>query len=586
MKQKLALVVMTWTIAISSTPAQQQGDRKIFTKSVVPLPQQRGFRVNAMKPADKNHKLDLHFALELRNPAELSSRVGAGELISPEEFNTKYAPAESDYAKLASWLKENGFEIFYTSSDHTSIYVRATVQQIEQALKVNMARVSVGGVTYDAATSAPSLPQSIGAHVLGINGLQPFVTAHKNSIKAPISPASRKELRVADIEATSETEVERGPASRSFAAPSGTPATGPAALAVSPAISYAPPYLVREILTAYNGMNLGVTGNGQKIAVLIDTAPSEDDLIDFWKRNQLSITPDHVETINVNQVELPSREGEETLDAEWTSGIAPGATVRIYASGSLEFTQLDLALDRIIADLASEPGLRQLSISLGLGESYVPADEIAIERQKFMTLASQGVNIFVSSGDAGSNPDETGHNTIPGPKQVEYQSSDVFTIGVGGTTLELDRGTGKVVSEEGWSASGGGVSQVFERPKWQHAKGIESGKTRLVPDVGLVADPSTGAMFVFQRKVEQIGGTSWSAPVWAGICALINEARVNSGKKPLTFLPPLIYPLAGTKAFRDITKGTNGAYNAQPGYDMVTGLGVPDIKALLQALTQ
>jgi hypothetical protein len=72
----------------------------------------------------------------------------------------------------------------------------------------------------------------------------------------------------------------------------------------------------------------------------------------------------------------------------------------------------------------------------------------------------------------------------------------------------------------------------------------------------------------------------------AGFCALINEARVKAKKSPLPFLNPLIYPLSGTACFRDITQGSNGAYEAGPGYDMVTGLGVPNVAKLIQALTK
>jgi kumamolisin len=36
--------------------------------------------------------------------------------------------------------------------------------------------------------------------------------------------------------------------------------------------------------------------------------------------------------------------------------------------------------------------------------------------------------------------------------------------------------------------------------------------------------------------------------------------------------------------FRDITSGTNGAYDATPGWDACTGLGVPVGQALLTAL--
>src|SRR5207247_9575085 len=135
---------------------------------------------------------------------------------------------------------------------------------------------------------------------------------------------------------------------------------------------------------------------------------------------------------------LQAPEGEETLDVEWSSGIARGATIRVYASGSLQFVDLDRALDRIIADLPTHPGMRQLSISLGLGETFLggPTGEVAVQHQKFLRLAAAGVNVFVSSGDAGSNPDQTGHGS-GGPLQAEYEASEPAVIGVGGTTLHL-----------------------------------------------------------------------------------------------------------------------------------------------------
>jgi kumamolisin len=108
---------------------------------------------------------------------------------------------------------------------------------------------------------------------------------------------------------------------------------------------------------------------------------------------------------------------------------------------------------------------------------------------------------------------------------------------------------------------------------------------RLVPDVSAVADPNTGALLVLHGKGTQIGGTSWSAPIWAGFCAMINEARNKAGKPPLPFLNPLLYPLMGTACFRDVTAGSNGAYKAGPGYDMVTGIGVPNVAQLIQKLT-
>ena len=47
---------------------------------------------------------------------------------------------------------------------------------------------------------------------------------------------------------------------------------------------------------------------------------------------------------------------------------------------------------------------------------------------------------------------------------------------------------------------------------------------------------------------------------------------------------PLIYDALANGAqlnyFRDPASGSNGAYNCQPGYDMVTGAGVPTFSTL------
>ena len=102
----------------------------------------------------------------------------------------------------------------------------------------------------------------------------------------------------------------------------------------------------------------------------------------------------------------------------------------------------------------------------------------------------------------------------------------------------------------------------------------------MVPDVSLTADPYPGGLLVLNGTPDSVGGTSWSAPVWAGFCALMNEARIRSGKPALPFLHPLLYLLQGTAAIRYITIGSNGVYEARVGYDLVTRLGVPNVRAL------
>jgi kumamolisin len=534
-------------------------DRKIFTDSISPLPQQigptaSGLMVAKATPEHRSTPMDLLFSLDMPGQADLESRVAKGEVIPADEIRQKYSPNKSDAEALAAWLKGQGFTVDKISPDGSGVYATASAGQIEQSLAVKMVRVTKNGIEYTAAQNAPSLPGDIGAPVHAIIGLQPFRHANKHSRMHKMSVGNRSTL-LADG-------------------------------SLSPNTANEPPYLVPEIMKAYGADGLNLTGDGQTIAILIDTVPNDADLIAFWRANGIAADIANIQKINVTGATLPPPEGEETLDVEWSSGVAPKSKIRIYATGTLQFVDLNQALDQILEDLPSRPGMRQLSISLGLGETYMggPQGLAAAQHQRFLKLAASGVNIFVSSGDAGSNPDATGHSPT-GPLQAEYASSDPTVIGVGGTSLRL-AADGSVTDEVGWTSGGGGRSIFFPRPAWQTGNGVPAGGDRLVPDVSLAADPNEGALLVLNNSPIGIGGTSWSAPVWAGFCALINQSRVASGAPALPFLNPLIYPLMGTACFHDINEGSNGAYEAGPGYDLVTGIGVPNVRALIAALTQ
>jgi len=553
--------------------------RKVFADSVTALPDEpgttpRGLMVAAALPDTRDEQMTILFSLDTPpdKEADLEQRVANGEVISPAELEKNYAPDPDERDKLITWLKSQNFDVADVSPDGTSVYARSSVAQIEKTLGVDMVSVTKDGVTYTAAKNAPSLPADVGAGVHAIIGLQPFRQARKQSrMFLPLND-NRALLGV------------RSPRPRG-AQPRRARAMRPAAAQPTVNIDNAPPYVVPEILKAYGADGLGLSGKGQTIAILIDTVPNDADLRAFWAQNGVPNSRTRVQKVNVTGQPLPPASGEETLDVSWASGVAPGAKVRVYATGTLQFVDLDRALDQIIADLADHPGMRQLSLSMGLGEKFMggPQGEVRTQHMKFLRLAAAGVNVFVSSGDAGSKPDDTGHGAT-GPTQAEYESSDSMVVGVGGTTLKLTA-AGAVKSEVAWTSSGGGTSIFFDRPAWQKGPGLPAGTKRLVPDVALVADPNTGAFLVLNGRVAQFGGTSWSAPVWAGFCALLNEARAKAGKPFLPFLNPLLYPLQGTACFRDIVSGTNGDFQANAGYDQVTGLGVPNVKELVKALT-
>ena len=76
-----------------------------------------------------------------------------------------------------------------------------------------------------------------------------------------------------------------------------------------------------------------------------------------------------------------------------------------------------------------------------------------------------------------------------------------------------------------------------------------------------------------------IGGTSAVAPLWAALLARCNQSLGRAVGDPHAALYRI-----GEAAFRDITQGNNGSYDAGQGWDACTGLGSPDGQMLLAAL--
>ncbi|MBV8414389.1 MAG: IPTL-CTERM sorting domain-containing protein [Verrucomicrobia bacterium] len=490
--------------------------------------------------------MDFEVALKMHNFSELQTRLDRGERISPQEMAARYEPLTADYEAVAAWVRNQGLTITREDGNHLAIFARGNISQIAQALRVTFSRVTFEGKEYTSAIDAPSVPATLSPILLGINGLQPHIRPHSRLIVKPSSLTGTN-----------------------------------------------PPYLPSQIAQADNATSLyssNITGEGESIAIVIATFPYTSDLVSFWTTYGVNQTINNIQFIQVVSGTLPAPSGEETLDTEWSSSIAPGARVRIYATNELLPTYLDEAYQQVYNDAINHPeyGLHQMSMSYGLGETYYPLSQVQTFAQYFANLASAGVTLFASSGDGGSTPGTGGAGDASGPLQVESPASDVNVTGVGGTTLTLNS-NGSESSEVAWSYSGGGLSVYFQRPSWQTGTGMPAGTMRAVPDVAGAADPNTGAVFFFENAQSVDGGTSWSCPTWAGYCALINQARSNAGLSPIGLLGPQIYPLIGSTNFRDITSGSNsvgansgGNYSAGIGYDPVTGIGVP----LMQTLTQ
>jgi subtilase family serine protease len=259
---------------------------------------------------------------------------------------------------------------------------------------------------------------------------------------------------------------------------------------------------------------------------------------------------------------------EEALDVEWAHSVAPLANITVLETTNNSFANLIG-----VGDAAAPVFGQVVSNSFGGGEfsSETSFDPVFAN--------NSGNTVYLAS---------TGDNGAPGG----YPAFSPYVVGVGGTSLYTASTRGIYARENGWSGSGGGISQVEPTPAYQSANGVSFG-ARSIPDISTIADPATGVAIIdqydFPGEFVDIGGTSLASPVMAGIVSLADSQRMGGGGTALGTLQVLggLYnaynsPQYGS-LFHDITVGNNG-FAAGSGYDLVTGIGSPKAPALVPYL--
>lgn len=333
---------------------------------------------------------------------------------------------------------------------------------------------------------------------------------------------------------------------------------------------------------------------------------------------------------------------QECADPSYPQNGACGPGETNY--GALEgIAETDDEIQQAIADDSADA----LSLSYGggeLGQSAYFLDQngaysdSAFGPLEFAALASEGIAVFVSSGDSGAQG--CARPQIPNHVDslcVSYPASDKSVVSVGGVTTPLD-GAGRFIGPiVGWGsstnlgglggASSGGVSAYVPAPKWQTGAGI-SGTMRNQPDVSLEGDAVTGVATIVNSSYGfagsgAYGGTSVAAPEMAAMWALVLQAcklsascATAGGAHPYRLGNPagLFYGIYNTPAayptvFYDVTSGSNGVigcvqdaggaspcpspmptadpgFSAGTGYDQVTGIGVPFARHLIKQITK
>jgi subtilase family serine protease len=354
----------------------------------------------------------------------------------------------------------------------------------------------------------------------------------------------------------------------------------------------------------------GFTGKGQTVVDIVSFgSPTLQEDMNVFDRQfglpaiQLQIiAPLGTKPFDSNNQDMVGWAGETTLDVQAIHATAPQANIVVLTSpvsetestvGLPEFLQLEqYALDHHLGNIISQ--------SWGASEATLKDTASQQEIQKWhsffqKTTTQQGVTYLASSGDNGAadvtDMQVTQPATIP---TIGFPADDPWVTSVGGTTVAR-HGTSN--SESAWNKSEGGFSAFFASPSYQlilsPSVQSQAQHRRGVPDVAADADPSTGLAFYKAGAWSLAGGTSASAPLWAGLIAIANQMAGH----PLGFINPAIYKVAGSanyaRDFHDIIVGNNNVaeecgivtgYTATQGWDAITGWGSPDAAHLLPDL--
>jgi large repetitive protein len=536
--------------------------------------------------------------------------------LTPDQFGKQFGASDSDLQIVTGWLQTHGFSVGSISHGRTVIEFSGTAAQVQEAFGTAIHQYVLKGQPHWANASDPQIPAALAPVVAGVRTLHNF-------LKKPQLVVSSERARI--------TYTASG-------MPQATSTTGLHALGPG---DYATIY---HISSLYNS---GIYGAGTTLAVI---GRSDIDLSDVFGFQGLFGFSFGVNVI-VNGPDpgvVPGDDIESTLDVTWSGAIARGANIDFVVSASTNTTDgIDLSTEYVIDNNLADV----MTTSYGfceLAQGVTSADLTAISMLAEQG-AAQGITQMVSSGDSGSaGCDDPSSTTAQFAPSVNALAATPFTVAVGGTMFNDTANPTKYwnstpglttalsyIPENVWNetctttcqpgqppllAGGGGPSSFFSKPSWQSGvANIPQDGKRDIPDVSLSAALHDGYLLCYAGSCNQgglwiIGGTSASAPSFAGIMALVNNkmnllnnttgsrqgqanyvlyklaAKQNNSQcnGSSTSTPP-----ASTCVFNDVTVGNNSVpgeagyntttakYRSAVAYDAATGLGSINVTNLV-----
>jgi len=540
-----------------------------------------------------------------------------GKFLTPQQVYAKFGYGIWQPQVIANYAQMYGIEV---EQSGPFIKLKGTIAQFQQFFRTNFKLYKYGGRVFYAPEADVKLPATIAPYVGAILGL------HNITVATPYVKHLSKAIKNATYFMTE-----------------------PVVLPIKshqwfwfhgPLYDYIPLHL-HELYSLNPLYRLGLDGSGQIIVIINAYGdPYVGQALAAFDKDMGLPDPPKFYVIYYQATQFPTQGDpgwglETNLDVQWAHAMAPGANI-ILVYTPYPDDSLYMAIADILNLLSGKPMI--ISLSWGTYEDALISYGVDISgyEQILAMAAAQGVPVFVASGDYYA---------------TAYPATSRYVTAVGGTALfSKAAGTNLYAApsyllETGWGdyipnatafgttfrlgrylgGSGGGVSKLVPKPWYQQQLPYPK---RTTPDIALVASPLTG---VNAYRIEPcpsnatqlctaiyigIGGTSLSAPLMAGIYAVIQQGYKTTLGLPNPYIYSM-YPktqryqaafnptqsytkatLGGmmldwnwpggiiyTTALITYLSGNNSGTYAQPWtYNTVTGLGSPNAYYLYQLI--
>ena len=397
---------------------------------------------------------------------------GYHQWLTPAEVGQQFGPAQADIATISGWLSRYGLQVQSVSKDQMTIRFSGTAAQVDEAFRTSMHRLLVNGVPHIANMTAPSILAALSPVVVGVKALHDFFPRpqHHFGGKAVFNPHTGHWMHKNSALVSAEQPAVKAAPQFGITVGSGSS---------SYQLEDVAPY---DFATIYNVLplwNNNIDGTGQTIAIAGTSDINANDVATFRSVFGLpaGLPP---KTIVANGVDPGACIGtsgnctiddqiENALDVEWSGAVAKGAQIVLVVAGQQSqttdtlFTSIQYVVDNLTAPV--------LNVSYGACEFELGTAGNAALNSEWETAATEGIAVFIASGDSGSASCDQGlatslpYGALFGTSVSGFASTP-YNTAVGGTDLNWGTTASPYWSTSNNSTTGASALNYMPEVPW------------------------------------------------------------------------------------------------------------------------